>query len=95
MTVNQPIRGNDKSERCGKATVESFKRGKCCSENESLVGNWKAVGVLESTSDDHDQVDNSPNSTSTKSDELENSSSSLAGVEVVHTQCPEENSEEQ
>lgn len=71
------------------------KRGKYRSESESLVGDWKAVGVLESASDDHDQVDNSPNSTSTKSDELENSSSNLTGVEVVYTQCPEENSEEQ
>ncbi len=32
--------------------------------SESLVGDWKAVGVLESTSDDHDQVDKSPDCTS-------------------------------
>lgn len=74
----------------GDATAESFKRGKCCSMSESLVGDWKSVGVLETAGNDHDQVDNSPNTTATEGDEFENSSSNLSGVEVVYTQSAEE-----
>ena len=58
--------------------------------SESLVGDWKAVGVLERTGSNHDDVDESPNSTSADSNQLENSSSNLSGVEVVHTQSSEE-----
>ena len=48
--------------------------------SESLVGDWKSVGVLETAGNDHDQVDNSPNTTATEGDEFENSSSNLSGV---------------
>ena len=63
--------------------------------SESLVGDWKSVGVLESAGDDHDDIDESPNSTSAESNQLENSSSNLSGVEVVHTQSSEEDRKEQ
>lgn len=72
-------------------TVQSW----MCSMSESLVGDWKAVGVLERTGSNHDDIDESPNSTSADSNQLENSSSNLSGVEVVHTQSSEEKRKDQ
>lgn len=58
--------------------------------SESLVSDWKAVGVLERTGSNHDDIDESPNHASSAGDELEDSCSNLSGVEVVHTQSSEE-----
>ena len=63
--------------------------------SESLVGDWKSVGVLESAGDDQDDIDESPNHASSAGDEFEDSSSNLSGVEVVHTQSSEEDRKEQ
>jgi hypothetical protein len=83
------------SERYGEATAEPFNTEKCCLEGESLVGDWKAVGVLERTGSNHDDIDDSPNHASAAGDELEDSGSNLSGVEVVHTQSSEEDRKDQ
>ena len=67
----------------GEATAESFKRGKCCSVSESLVGDWNPVGVLKTACSNHNDVNEVPNAACTEGDELENPGSNFTCVKMV------------